>query len=101
MGAKKGRPKPKGSGRVKGTPNKLTASFKEVMSRVLFDDPAKTEKKLIELRDSHEAADRATFWRMATKMLPQQIDLKGEFDDLPVVTFSFAGRKIDGGDTDR
>jgi len=93
----KGDERTPGSGRIKGTPNKFTVEFRHVLAEVLFADPKKTRKKLIELRDSRDSADRATFWRLAGKMLPQLHEVKNEFDELPLVTFNFAGRAIDGG----
>lgn len=60
-----------GSGRAPGTPNKTTRAIKEILARIL-EEP-RSEQKLRELRDSDEPSDRATFWRIASKLVPAEV----------------------------
>lgn len=65
-----------GSGRAPGTRNHVTRQIKAVLEAVL-DEP-ETEARLRELRDSDEPADRATFWRIAGRCVPNEIAAKVE-----------------------
>lgn len=76
---KKGQKTP-GSGRKKGTPNKVTRVFAELVDESLFGDPKLTLKRLNELRDSDESQDRSTYWRVVGKRLPQLHEAKIETD---------------------
>ena len=78
MPRKKGAPKVPGSGRQKGTPNRVTREFKDLVESLLFDDVDTTRDRLIALRDSDEPTDRKTFWSLAAKLLPQKVDAKLE-----------------------
>jgi len=80
MPQKKGCKKTPGSGRQKGSTNKIVKEFKDLMNSILFDKPAVTRTKLLQLRDSDEPSDRKTFWSIATKLLPQRIEGKFEID---------------------
>lgn len=71
-----GKGQPKTGGRKKGTPNKSTKQFKEIMDGILFDDPAETSEKLIALRDSSEVAEKAIFWGLAKQRLPKVLEGK-------------------------
>lgn len=82
-----------GSGRKKGTPNRLTKAFKDLMADVLQEQ--KTLTKLRALRDSRSAIDRSTFWRLAGKFIPTKIEGDGLLT-LKVVDYSDqAGREGD------
>ena len=85
-----GRPKglPKTGGRARGAQNKSTRAFKDIMDAVLFDNSEETVDALLALRDSDEAADRATFWRLASKLLPQAIQVEPADDVLVVLKFA-------------
>lgn len=74
---KKGERTP-GSGRAVGTPNKITRQLKAILSEVL-EEP-ETEARLRELRDSEEPADRSTFWRLAGRLVPNEIAAKVEME---------------------
>ena len=63
-------------GRPKGTPNRVTREFKEVIESILFDNPEETREKLLDLRDSEDASDRKTFWAMSMKLMPQKVEGK-------------------------
>lgn len=85
------RAKQPGSGRKKGTPNRLTKAFKDLLADVLAEE--KTLTKLRALRDSPSAIDRSTFWRLAGKFLPTKIEGEGLLT-LKVVDYSDqAGRE--------
>ena len=71
----KGRARPANSGRKKGTPNTVTREMRALMESVLFDAPEITRKRLEALRDSEDTADRATFWRLAAKLMPQVVEV--------------------------
>lgn len=60
-----------GSGRAPGTPNKTTRVIKAILAEIL-EEPA-SEHKLRELRDSEEPSDRATFWRIASRLVPNEV----------------------------
>lgn len=79
-----GKGQPKTGGRKKGTPNKATKEFREIIDSTLFDDPDKTREKLIELRDSLEATDRKTYWALAGKRLPNMVE--GKVKGVPLLT---------------
>ncbi len=87
-GATPGVGKTPGSGRKKGTANKIDATFKAMVSSILFDDPMTTKTKLEELRDSTDVQDRATFWRIASKLLPQQVNVDTVEDVLVILKFA-------------
>lgn len=76
MAYPKGAPRPPGSGRAKGTPNKTTRVFLEALTAVL-EEP-ETESALRALRDSDEAMDRSTFWRIAGNRVPKMVEAKVE-----------------------
>lgn len=90
------RPKglPKTGGRKKGTPNKITRAFADLVDRALFDDPDETLAKLLALRDSREPQDRSTFWRIVGKRLPQLHEAKLELPKT-LVRFNFDGNARD------
>lgn len=85
-----GRPKgtPKTGGRQKGSINKIDATFKAMMNDILFADPVTTKTRLEELRDSTDVQDRATFWRIASKLLPQQVNVDVAEDTLVILKFA-------------
>lgn len=70
----KGKPRPPGAGRQKGTPNRVTRRVKETLEAVLAE--SETEERLRALRDSDESADRSTFWRLAGRCVPNEIAAK-------------------------
>ena len=41
------------------------------------------------------------FVRLVTRCIPQAVEVKNDHDDLPLVTFNFAGKPINGGDGPR
>lgn len=55
-GAPKGRPRPKGSGRVKGTPNKSTRDVREAIARVLQDNAENFAKWLAQVAEGIKEA---------------------------------------------
>lgn len=63
--------KPPTSGRRPGTPNKSTRAIRDVLVSVLSDPEC--EDRLRALRDSPEAADRSTFWRIASRLIPNEV----------------------------
>lgn len=69
---KPGTPKPPNSGRKAGTPNVVTQTFKDMLARVVAEP--ENEPLLRELRNSDEPTDRATYWRMAAKFVPQVVE---------------------------
>lgn len=71
MPFKPGTPKPLASGRRPGTPNKITRRIKETLEVVLSEP--ESEIRLRALRDSEEPADRATFWRLASRLVPSEV----------------------------
>lgn len=71
-----GVPRPANAGRRKGTPNKATRAFNEALTAIL-EEP-ETEGKLRDLRDSDDAIDRSTFWRIAAKRVPALVEAKVE-----------------------
>ena len=88
------RAKQPGSGRKKGTPNRLTKAFKDLLADVLAEE--KTLTKLRALRDSGSAIDRSTFWRLAGKFVPVKVESNGLLT-LKVVDYSDqAEREGDG-----
>ena len=95
---KKGQKTP-GSGRKKGTPNKVTRVFAELVDESLFGDPKLTLKRLNELRDSDESQDRSTYWRVVGKRLPQLHEAKIE-SARTLVRFSFDGITREASDDD-
>lgn len=89
------RKKTPGSGRKKGTPNKLTKAFKLALDEVL--EEGKTQTRLRALRDSRSAIDRATFWRLAARRIPMQVE--GKFDGLPLLTvIDYSDQREEGGE---
>ncbi len=58
------------------------------MDAVLFDNSEETVDALLALRDSDEAADRATFWRLASKLLPQTVEVEPADDVLVILKFA-------------
>ena len=89
---KGGRPKglPKSGGRGKGTPNRITGELREMVLTAL------SELGGVEylIRMGHDRPE--VFARLLARCMPQAVDLRSEYDDLPVVTFNFAGKPIDG-----
>jgi hypothetical protein len=65
------------------------------MDGVLFDDPDTTIQRLEALRDSPDSQDKATFWRVATSVMPRPLQVEAADDVL--VTLNFAGGR-DGSD---
>ena len=88
-GRKPGSLKTPGSGRQKGVPNTITREFKGLMTEILFGQPDVTTQRLVDLRDSEDVQDRATFWRIASKMLPSAVQVEVKRDVL--VTLDFSG----------
>ena len=76
MTFKKGDPRPAGAGRPPGRQNKTTRVFLEALTAVL-EEP-ETESALRSLRDSDEAMDRSTFWRIAGNRVPKMVEAKVE-----------------------
>lgn len=74
MTFKAGGKKPPGSGRQKGVQNRITRRVREVLEEIL-NEP-ESEERLRALRDSDEAADRSTFWRIAQRLVPNEIAAK-------------------------
>lgn len=84
-----------GSGRAPGTPNKTTRAIKEVLAKIL-EEP-RSEQKLRELRDADNPIDRATFWRLAGKLIPAEVHAKVEAQTrLTVVDLSDQRKDPDG-----
>jgi len=75
---KPGTPRPANSGRRPGSPNRVTRAFKEILAATLVDDPETTTDRLLALRDSGEAVDRSTYWRMAARFIPNELAAKVE-----------------------
>lgn len=76
MTFKPGTPRPANSGRRPGSPNRVTRAFKEILAATLVDDPETTTDRLLALRDSDEAVDRSTYWRMAARFVPSEVSAK-------------------------
>lgn len=68
MARPKGSPKPAGSGRAKGTPNKVTANFKEAFSYA-FQGLGGGPHLLEWARENP-----TEFYRLLSKMLPREIE---------------------------
>lgn len=71
-----GDPKPAGSGRAPGTPNRITRMIKESLEAVLTEP--ESGKRLRALRDAKEPADRATSWRLASRLVPTEVATRAE-----------------------
>lgn len=85
----------RGRGRPKGSPNRITKAIRDVLSTVLED--AESEKRLRELRDADNPIDRATFWRLASKLIPAELHAKVESHvRLQVVDLSDQRKDPDG-----
>lgn len=72
MAYPKGKPRPPGSGRAKGTPNKATRAFKEAVDEILNSED--TQAAFLALRDSDDSTDRSNFWRLAGKRVATIIE---------------------------
>lgn len=94
MAYPKGAPRPPGSGRAKGTPNKTTRVIKTILAEIL-EEP-KSEQKLRELRDSEEPSDRATFWRIASRLVPNEVAAEIRGTMVKLVDLSDQRRDDDG-----
>lgn len=81
MKAPRGKPFPKGnSGRIKGTPNKLTRTVKETVLSVFNELQADPKAKLIAW-----AKDEPTeFYKIAAKLIPTE--LTGAIDNNVILT---------------
>lgn len=66
----------RGRGRPKGSPNRTTKAIKDVLTKVLEEH--QSEVRLRDLRDSDDATDRSTFWRIAAKLIPSEVSAKVE-----------------------
>jgi hypothetical protein len=89
---KGGRPKglPKSGGRRKGTPNRITGELREMVLTALSELGG--VEYLIQM--GHDRPE--VFVRLLARCMPQAVDVRSEYDDLPVVTFNFAGKPING-----
>lgn len=67
---KKGDPKPANSGRRAGTPNKVTATIREIFEGAVNDMGGR--QRLVEWAKAAPENERV-FWQLATKLLPHQI----------------------------
>ena len=72
-------------GRPKGSKDRITREFKDLMESILFDDIETTRSRLLALRDSEDASDRKTFWGIASKLMPQKVEGKIEAG-LPILS---------------
>ena len=91
---KPGQDRPANAGRKKGTPNKTTRVIKTILAEIL-EEP-KSEQKLRELRDSAEPSDRATFWRIAGKLVPSEV--AAEIRGMTVKLVDLSDQRKDGDD---
>lgn len=69
MGAPKGRPKPVGAGRKKGTPNKVNAALKDMILQAL----AEQEGGAVEYLKVQAMLNPGPFMSLLGKVLPTQI----------------------------
>ena len=94
MAYPKGKPRPPGSGRKKGTTNKITAKAAELIDEVLFADPETTKRKLIELRDSDDVQDRRIFWQFCGRRVPMAIEAKVETTATVAIVRRYSSGKV-------
>lgn len=74
---KKGDPKPPSSGRKKGVKNKFTTDIKEMVFNALNDSRVGGEEEFIKWIITNNR-NRETFYSWLMKMLPSNVDFKGE-----------------------
>lgn len=90
MAAPKGRPKPAGSGRKKGTSNKDTAQLREMILQALDEQPGGG----VEYLKTQAVQNPASFMTLLGKVLPTQITGAGGAPlQPPVINIGFG----DGG----
>lgn len=70
MAFKKGDKKPANSGKVKGTPNKLTQTVKEVFTNVFSELQEDPEVKLSEWAKSNPT----DFYKLSAKLIPTAVN---------------------------
>lgn len=92
---KPGNLKSPASGRKAGTQNVVNQTFKDLLARVVAEP--ENEPLLRELRDSDESVDRATYWRLAGKFVPQVIEAHVTGDVILRVVDRSDARKDDDG----
>lgn len=88
MTFKPGDPKPPGSGRVKGQPNKMTAVIKDSVMAAF--DKVGREKYLVKLAKG-TPRDRQAFCALLAKCLPAELKLDPEGVQLVVSVRDYAG----------
>lgn len=71
--------RPKTGGRVAGTPNKITSSFKELVQKTFESLEAEDEGML-----KWAKANKTDFYKIASKLIPQEMGLKAEITDILV-----------------
>lgn len=77
MGAPKGHEKV--GGRAKGTPNKLTRSFKELV-QATYEQLEKDGKGMLEWAQSN----RTDFYKIASKLIPTEMAVKAEVTQIEI-----------------
>lgn len=75
MPFKKGNPKPKNSGRKKGTPNKLTSDIKDMVFNALNDQRVGGEEEFIRWIIKSNR-NREIFYSWLMRMLPSNVSME-------------------------
>lgn len=84
---------PKGKkygGRIAGTPNKLTTSFKDLVQSTFEQLEANGEGML-----SWAQANKTDFYKIASKLIPQEMGIKAEIITQPITIKTTDGTQVD------